>query len=66
MYDITRTSPETALIENFPSKSVEVPLVVPLTETLAPGRGSLLLSDTVPLIETCAIPIILTHINGFA
>ena len=37
--DTTRTSSAPAFIVKFPSKSVVVPSVVPLTITVAPGRG---------------------------
>jgi hypothetical protein len=39
---------------NVPSKSVEVPVVLPTTLILAPGIDSLLLSVTEPLIVFCA------------
>ena len=40
-----------ALRENSPLKSVEVPLEVPFSKTLAPGKGSLFVSFIVPLIN---------------
>jgi hypothetical protein len=36
------------LIENFPSKSVCVPVLVPFTNTLTPGKGNPALSETTP------------------
>ena len=47
--DITRTSPELAEMVKLPSKSVLVPVLVPLTRTVAPGKGPSSL-ETLPLI----------------
>ena len=41
----------------FPSKSVETPLLVPFSMTVAPGSGSPPSSSTVPLMERCAHPL---------
>ena len=42
------------LIVKFPSKSVDVPLVVPFTITVAPGNGVFESpSNTVPVIGPC-------------
>ena len=51
--ETTSTSDELASIEKFPSKSVVVPLFVPLTIMVAPGKGPSSL-ETVPVI-VCAI-----------
>ena len=48
MYETTKV-PESALIVNLPSKSVDTPFEVPLTKTVAPGRGTLFSSVTVPV-----------------
>lgn len=59
-YPINWTSkepPADTLIENLPSASVEVPLVVPGTSTNAPGKGSPFSSTTVPvtvIVPCCA------------
>ena len=45
--DMTSTSDELASIEKFPSKSEVVPLLVPLTIMVAPGKGPSS-PDTVP------------------
>ena len=45
----SRALPADTLMENLPSASVEVPLVVPGTSTKAPGKGSPLSSTTVPV-----------------
>ena len=39
MYEITKIPASEVLIVNVPSKSVETPFEVPLTRTVAPGRG---------------------------
>ena len=46
-------------MEKLPSKSVMVPVAVPLTTTEAPGSGKLVSSVTVPWIVFCA-----NSING--
>ena len=43
-------SPGFKSIENSPSKSVVVPMVVPFTSTVAPGSGFPFSSSTFPLI----------------
>lgn len=48
--------PGFASIWYFPSKSVEVPVVVPLITTLTPGKGDpVILSVTTPFIIFCAL-----------
>ena len=50
------TSPVEASKENLPSKSVEVPVEVPLMITEAPGSGVPVSSKTVPeMVLVCAI-----------
>ena len=44
------TSPTFALTLNLPSKSVWVPVLVPLINTLTPGKGSPVASVTLPVI----------------
>ena len=41
--------------EYLPSKSVEVPIVVPFTITVAPGSGLLYSSNTTPLTSLVAL-----------
>ena len=52
MYLNIKISPELTLMEYFPSKSVSVPIVEPLTTTLTPGKGPDP-SDTFPDIVLC-------------
>ena len=49
------TSELEASIEKFPSKSVEVPVLVPLITTLTPGSGTPAGSTTDPLRDCCAV-----------
>ena len=42
----------------LPSKSVVVPVEVPLITTVAPGSGKPLLSETFPVTVCCAIRLI--------
>jgi aspartate carbamoyltransferase regulatory subunit len=54
MKEKTKTSPTFALIEYFPSKSVCVVRVVPLTTTFAPGIGPVLSETTPVTVFSCA------------
>ena len=49
--ETTKTSSAPADMLKFPSKSVVVPLLVPLTTTVAPGRGPSSLTQYLILIE---------------
>ena len=51
------TASSATSMEKFPSKSVETPLLVPFSITVAPGSGSPPSSSTVPLMLRCAHPL---------
>ena len=50
MYETTKVPDSEALIVKAPLKSVETPLEVPLTSTVAPGRGE-------PNSESTTVPV---------
>jgi hypothetical protein len=50
---MTKTSPDSASIEKFPSKSVETPRLVFSITTVAPGKGSPVSSVMIPVIVFC-------------
>ena len=62
----TTNTPELEVVfnENFPSKSVSVPFMVPFSRTLAPGNDWLLSSTTVPEILVCPNTVVDTNINA--
>ena len=51
MYETTRVPASETLIVKDPLKSVETPFEVPLTSTVAPGRGD-------PNSESTTVPVI--------
>ena len=50
----TKTAFSATANSKAPSKFVDVPFLVPFSTMLAPGKGSLLVSTTLPEIFVCA------------